>query len=168
MERLGALEIASLLDRYADPLALYASQWTRSPDDCVQEAFVELAQQPVPINPVGWLYKVVRNRAINAGRSDQRRKNREQLSESLRDSATSTDPSLELQAIDEQQRMLSVLESMPDDMRELIALRIWGELTWAEIAKLTNTSSSSAQRTYVQALELMKNKLEITCLTKSQ
>ena len=64
--------------------------------------------------------------------------------------------------------MLSVLESMPDDMRELIALRIWGELTWAEIAKLTNTSSSSAQRTYVQALELMKNKLEITCLMKPQ
>ena len=165
-KRLGALEIASLLDRYADPLAIYASQWTQLADDCVQEAFVELAKQPPPNNPVSWLYNVVRNRAINAGRSEQRRNKREQLSGSLRDSATSIDPSIELQAVDEQQRMLNVLESMPDDLRELIALRIWSELTWAEIAKLTNTSSSSAQRTYVQALELMKNKLETTCLTK--
>ena len=38
------------------------------PEDVVQEAFLLLVRQVVaPDNPVGWMYRVVRNRAINAG-----------------------------------------------------------------------------------------------------
>jgi RNA polymerase sigma-70 factor (ECF subfamily) len=59
-------------------LALYAAQWTGSPDDCVQEAFVELAQQrTVPGYVVGWLYRVVKNRALNVARGARRRRERE-------------------------------------------------------------------------------------------
>ena len=54
----------------ADPgpaLELFARQWCSSPSDVVQDALVELARlQVVPENLVGWLYRVVRNRAIDA------------------------------------------------------------------------------------------------------
>ena len=160
-----AKQIATLLDEYAKPLALYASQWTRSPDDCVQESFVELAAQAVcPDNPVAWLFRVVRNRAINELRSRQRRNKREQAV--ARADALTDDPAVRYLVEDEQRQMMAVLEKMPNDERELIVLRIWSGLTWGEIADLTGTSSSSAQRRYVAALEKMKLRLESKCLTK--
>jgi hypothetical protein len=58
--------LGCLLDEHGGALALYAVQWTDAADDCVQEALIELARQPaVPASPVGWLYRVVRNRAIS-------------------------------------------------------------------------------------------------------
>ncbi len=160
-------QIARLLDENARSLALYASQWTRSPDDCVQEAFVELASQKVcPDNPVAWLFRVVRNRALNELRSRQRRSKREQSA--ARTDTQLNDPAAKFILEDEQRELMSVLKKMAEDDRELIVLRIWSGLTWEEIAKLTATSSSSAQRRYVAALEKMKLRLESKCLTKPE
>ena len=70
--------LAELLEAQAAALELFAGQWSQAPADVVQEAFVELARQPeVPQNTVGWLYRVVRNRAASEARSARRRKRRE-------------------------------------------------------------------------------------------
>jgi DNA-directed RNA polymerase specialized sigma24 family protein len=70
--------IGRLLDEQGPALALYAAQWTDAADDCVQEALVELARQPaVPKHVVAWLYRAVKNRALNAARMDRRRRARE-------------------------------------------------------------------------------------------
>ncbi|MFK7768697.1 MAG: RNA polymerase sigma factor [Mariniblastus sp.] len=161
----NAKQIAQLLDEYSGSLALYASQWAKSPDDCVQEAFVELAGQKIsPENPTAWLFKVVRNRAINELRSRQRRDRREQTV--ARPDMQDDDPSSRMLIQDEQKKMMGILKGLPDEERELIVLRIWSGLTWGEIAELTVSSSSSAQRRYVAALEKMKIRLESQCLTK--
>ena len=61
-----------LIDRLAAALELYARQWCDEPEDVVQEAFVKLAEQPAtPLNPAAWLFRTVRNRAINAGIASQ-------------------------------------------------------------------------------------------------
>ncbi len=39
--------LAALLDEHGPALALYAAQWTDAPEDCVQEALVELARLPI-------------------------------------------------------------------------------------------------------------------------
>ena len=70
MPGVDATLIAEMLDRHGPALAFYARQWTSTADDCVQEALVELARQPAtPDNPAAWLYRVVRNRALNAARA---------------------------------------------------------------------------------------------------
>jgi RNA polymerase sigma-70 factor (ECF subfamily) len=47
--------LAQLLDEQGPALALFAAHWTDAPDDCVQEALVELARQPaVPENVRAW------------------------------------------------------------------------------------------------------------------
>ena len=108
-----AKQIATLLDEHAGALALYASQWAQSPDDCVQEAFVELAGQTAcPENPVAWLYRVVRNRAINELRSRQRRNNREKTAARL--DAQLNDPAARFLVEDEQKEMMGVLKGMPE------------------------------------------------------
>jgi RNA polymerase sigma-70 factor (ECF subfamily) len=75
---IDASELAELLDRHAAQLQWYASQWTTSPEDCVQEAFIELARQlQRPGKIVPWLYRVVRNKALNAARAERRRTHHE-------------------------------------------------------------------------------------------
>ena len=160
-----AKELAGLLDAYSASLELYASQWTRTPEDCVQEAFVELASQlDCPQNPVGWLFRVVRNRALNASRAQKRRTNHEY--NAAKPQRLIDDPSATLGAADENARLLRTLDLLAESDRELIVLRIWSGLTWEQIAELTSCSSSSAQRNYQSALEKLKKLLEVPCLTK--
>src|SRR4051794_22024564 len=75
---IDAEQLGRLLDEHGPALALYAAQWTDSPDDCVQEALVAVArQQPWAEYVLAWLYRVVKHRALNAARGDQRRRERE-------------------------------------------------------------------------------------------
>src|SRR4029453_2335844 len=65
----------------APALVLYARQWldAAGADDAVQEALVALlAQRRFPENPAAWLYRAVRNAAIDQARAATRRRRREQ------------------------------------------------------------------------------------------
>src|SRR5437763_352252 len=68
---MGPERLGFLLDRHAAALELYARQWCALPEDVVQEAFLKLARQVTPpAQPLAWLYRVVRNGAISAGRAE--------------------------------------------------------------------------------------------------
>ena len=78
MSILSPQAVTRLWDEHREPLLLYARQWCDVPEDVVQEAFLLLVRQVVaPDNPLGWLYRVVRNQAINAARSRGRQSRRE-------------------------------------------------------------------------------------------
>jgi RNA polymerase sigma-70 factor (ECF subfamily) len=156
--------LGQLLDRHGAALALYAAQWTNAAEDCVQEAFVELARQPViPQYVVGWLYRVVKNRALNAARGARRRRERETRSIAGRfmigDHAATFDR-------EDTSAMIEVLEHLESADRELIVMRIWGGLTFEEIASSYSISVSTAHRQYGRALEKIRQLLEPTCSAK--
>lgn len=158
-KRITPAELGNLLDQYSQPLTVYASNWTRAGEDCVQEAFVELAAlNQRPENLTAWLFKVVRNRAINMYRSAQRRRNHER-SAARPDFESHTNPSLRVQASEEQNRLHEHLNTLSPEDREIVVLRIWSELGWEQIAELLEISSSSAHRRYAKILLQMKNKL---------
>ena len=148
--------IAELFDRHAPALALYASQWTAAADDCVQEALVELARQPTaPDNPPAWLYRVVRNRALNAARGARRRITHEQASNQSHADRRGSDLGPQ-EHID----LTDLLETLDADDREIVVLRIWGQLAWREIAEVIGGSTSGCQRRYVQSLGMLRQHLE--------
>src|SRR5262249_29970 len=71
-------ELGRLIDEQSAERTLYARQWCAAPEDVVQEAFLKLvAQKTPPQKPVAWLYRVVRNGAISAARSERRRRQHE-------------------------------------------------------------------------------------------
>lgn len=62
-------ELARLIDERAPALILYARQWCEAPEDVVQQAFLGLVTQRCPPRDVvGWLYRVVRNGALDAAK----------------------------------------------------------------------------------------------------
>jgi len=160
MSPLDPDSLSRILDRHGPALVLYARQWCACPEDVVQEAFVRLAGQGLaPDDPVGWLYRVVRNGAINASRSAGRRARREAAA-ALRGEPwfhASPDDRLDAAAATE------ALADLPIDQRETIVARLWGGLAFEEIARLTGSSTSTVHRWYHRGLEALRERLGVSC-----
>src|SRR4051812_32748671 len=112
--------LGRLLDEHGAALALFASQWTDAADDCVQEALVELARQPhEPERVVAWLYRVVKNRALNAARGAHRRREHETRAIAERFVAAQQATSHNR---DELLAVISALDQLEPGDRELVVL----------------------------------------------
>jgi len=153
--------LTQLLDEYGAALVLYARQWCHAPEDVVQDAFVQLMRETaIPENTVGWIFRVVRNGAISAARSQARRARHEVAAR--RDVQSwflpNDDDRLDAAA------MTAALAALPLEQRETIVLRIWGGMSLAQIAEITQISTSSAQRRYIAGLTALRAG-EPTCLT---
>jgi RNA polymerase sigma factor (sigma-70 family) len=134
-------------------LVLFARQWKHdSAEDVVQEAFLRLMRLPEPPEaPVAWLFAAVRNASNQYLRVQKRRKNRESLS--LADKKPWFSPA------EGEDELVAELQSLPFDCRTVIVAKIWGNLTFEQIAAITDSSKSSAHRKYNEGLALLKMKL---------
>lgn len=160
--------IAEMLTCHGAALELYAAQWigamgTGAAEDCVQEALVELAGLSArPENAKAWLYRVVRNRALNMARSAKRRAGHEQWAARLRPGEGANNS--ETEAIE----IADALGTLDDEIREVIVLRVWGRLTWEETAAVTGGSASTMQRRYAEGLGRLREIWETEpCPTKT-
>jgi RNA polymerase sigma factor (sigma-70 family) len=155
--------LGRLLEERGPALALYAAQWTDAADDCVQEALVELARQPaMPKHVVAWLYRVVKNRALNAARGARRRRDRETQAITARLVDPQQRTAFDRDAANEAVEALRQLDS---DERELIIMRIWGGLTFDEIGETLAISTATAHRHYMRAITKLRTMLESPCST---
>ncbi len=149
--------LQTLLDRHGAAMELFASQWTKAPEDCVQDAFIQLVRQPrSPDCVVAWLFRVVRNRAICMKRSADRRMRHELAASDARPAwfTAKRDGPIDTEALGDALRTLS------EQHREVIVARIWGGLSFEQIAEIVGTSRSSAHRHYEAGLIILRKRLE--------
>jgi RNA polymerase sigma-70 factor (ECF subfamily) len=152
-------QIADLIAAHAAALVLFARQWSDSPEDAVQDAFCKLVTlaQP-PDDPTAWLFTVVRNGAIDAGRSRRRRARREQsVARPVRWFAEPQVDGLDAAAA------VAALESLHPDQREVIVARLWGGLTLEQVATAADCSVSTAHRRYEAGIQALRERLGVTC-----
>jgi RNA polymerase sigma factor (sigma-70 family) len=160
MSDLGPL--AEKVAGHAAALTLYASQWLDRADaeDAVQNALVSLlGLRKAPDEPMAWMYRAVRNAAIDLARSSKRRRNREEtVAQNSRPWFTASPD----RAIDAQQTE-AALKNLPRQMAEIIILRIWADLAFSQIAAILSVSVSSAHDRYTAALRQLKAEMEKLC-----
>ena len=154
------VRITELVHARLHDLVLFAKQWKHAnAEDVVQEAFLRLMKQKVfPNNPMAWLLTTVRNLSNNELRSHTRRKKREfavQESKGLFDVPESEQK-------EEVERMIQALESLALTYREIIVAKIWGGLTYEEIAEMTASSRSSVHRKYQEGIRMLGEMLTET------
>ena len=163
MAAVGPDLLSRLLDEHGPALVLYARQWSDSPEDAVQEAFLRLVQQAdVPHNVVGWLYRAVRNGAIGALRAQGRRSRRE-VAAARPDEAWFEPPDGD--GIDAA-AATAALRQLPVEQREAIVARLWGGLSLEQIAELCGASTSTVHRRYQAGLAALRERLGVPCLPK--
>src|SRR2546423_6768745 len=118
----------------APGLVLFARQWARSPadaEDIVQEAFVRFWRKQHDVSNRGLLYATVRSIALDFIRRDSRRARRESVAMADVDQAVA--PAFEIKD-ESQHQLVAALVLLPRQQREVLAMKIWNELTFAAIA----------------------------------
>jgi RNA polymerase sigma-70 factor (ECF subfamily) len=156
--------LRQLLDEHTASLVLYARQWCHTPEDIVQDVFLLLIREPAaPENPLGWLYRAVRNKAINAARSGRRRSRHEAAA------ARRGQPWLVASTADRLDAAAAALAlaELPIQQREVIVARLWGGLSFEDIAKLTGTPLSTAYRRYQRGIAALRERLDPKCTSEN-
>src|SRR6201999_4163737 len=103
----------------------------------VQAALVSLlAERRKPENPIAWMYQTVRNAAFSHHRASTRRWRRERVVAEARGDWFETRPDVAMDA----RAAEAALQSLSSENRQLVVMRIWGDLTFAEIASVMDMS----------------------------
>jgi RNA polymerase sigma-70 factor (ECF subfamily) len=159
---MDATRLGRLIDDHAAALVLYARQWCAAPEDAVQDAFLALmAQSRVPDPVAPWLFRVVRNRAVSAGRSERRRRRRE--TQAAPGAWFHSDVASGLEAAE----LRDALAALPLEQREVIVAHLWGGLTFEQIGGLCGCSTSMAYRHYTAGVAALRERMGgVPCPTK--
>jgi len=123
-------------------LLRYAQQWVGCRErarEVVQETFLQLHRQlPPPSSEflAAWLYKVCRHRAIDVRRKESRVTSIANPERSeQRDGAPG--PAEVLMEAESVQRVLRLVEDLPERQQEVLRLRFQGDLSYQQIAEVT-------------------------------
>jgi RNA polymerase sigma-70 factor (ECF subfamily) len=150
MSALGTLDLPALLDRYERPLVRYAQSILgdlENARDVVQDTFIRLARQlssdetpPAWLDEKhveAWLFTVCRHRAI-----DHQRKHSRIVPMPLPEDRSSEEPGPDTLAEgrDTEANLLRLLDRLSPNQREVIRLKFQNDLSYQEIAQITQLS----------------------------
>jgi RNA polymerase sigma-70 factor (ECF subfamily) len=156
--KIGAEQLRALVDAHGAALTLYARQWCHAPEDALQEALIELLREdPAPDHPLAWLFTTVRRRSMNLARGERRRTERHRRA---REDSVSWFCEDRDEAIDSQE-LTAMLRRLPALEHEIVVARIWGELSFEQIAALVGISTSAVHRRYRKALTLLGDMMNL-------
>ena len=148
------------LSEQAPKLILFARQWVRchaDAEDVFNTAFVRFWRQRGRVrDPVPFLYSCVRTTALNWLRERGRRERHEQAANLQPLFAIDRDKLAE----EETNRVIEkALSTLPDEQREVVVMRIWGELSFPQIGKVLSISASTADTRYRAGLKRLHSQL---------
>ncbi len=146
----------------APRLVLFARQWATSAadaEDLVQDAFIRCWRrlgERVQEEPA-LLFSAVRSAALDTARSARRRSRREELS--AQDAPTAYAFECPVETGERARALEQALDRLPAEQREVVTLRIWGDLSFPEIATVLGIPADTAASRHRYALALLRRVL---------
>ena len=149
------------LSEQAPRLILFARQWVcchADAEDVFHTAFVRFWRQRHRVrDPIPFLYTCVRRAAANWRRERGRREKRERAVNPEPVFAIDRDRLAEAET---DQAIEEALLRLSDEQREVVVMRIWGELTFPQIGEVLSVSSSTADTRYRSGLKRLRLELD--------
>ena len=166
----GDTAMTELVGRYERPLFRFLLHLTHDPqlaEDVFQESFLRLHRARATYRPDQALKPYLYRIALNALR-DQRSKRRpsvsiDQTSDSKRSIALRSPgprPEDESERSETQRQIRAALLGLPEAEREVVVLRVFEDLSFAEIARIADIPIPTAKSRMLYALRRMKPELE--------
>ena len=148
--------VRTLYERHGPALLAYAISLLRdraASEDVLHQVFVKLLQGHLGIGgaPVHYLYRAIRNAAFNYRRNHARETELPSNGHWLE-----SPPGLEAMGLAVQ----SALDDLPDEQREVIILRVWGQMTFEEAALALDIPVNTAASRYRYALAKLREQLK--------
>lgn len=151
------------LETWGPRLRLYARQFTRSEadaDEVLQQAVIRFWKSGrfMQKDPRGYIFSCVRSAAIDHHRSNSRRRHREQVVGNQKPVSAWFEDRIEG---DERRRRIELaLKELNPDQREVLVMKIWGELTFSQIAGVLEISANTVASRYRYALQALQRLLD--------
>jgi len=141
-------------------LALTVTGCAGLAEDAVHEAFVRLCQRAE--RPSGslaaYVFSSVRNAAIDCRRRQQRQ---QELAESVfttvEQEGSSPDNSTE--SFERQVQLMELFEAIEEPVRQIVVMKIFGELTFEEIGEVLQTPAATVATRYRRAIMKLEESL---------
>ncbi len=151
------------LDEHGPAMILLARQYVpcrADAEDIVQEAFVRFwRRRDRAGDAVAYLYACVRSYALEWLRGRQRRHRREEVA-ARTESVTDEEPFVGAAEHAERRRAIEdSLGELPESQREVVVMKIWGGLTFPQIADALGIPANTAASRYRYALEKLREQL---------
>lgn len=158
--------MTGLYEQYAPRLLAYVrSMSTRNghaPEDVLHEVFLGLMRKdvvPEHDDPLPYLFSCARNRLFNLKRGDDRRRRREEKRAAMTPPRVfGPQPGREETAT----RLEAALARLPDEQREAVVLRIWGEMSLADVARVQQVPLKTAASRYAYGIRKLRQIMEFT------
>lgn len=147
------------LAEHAGRFLLFARQRTRcgqDAEDILQDALVESWKRAGGRPDNALVYATIHRRAIDLARRTNRRTAREQESEA---------PELFSGPLDDAEMAAQLereIRRLPEAQREVLTLKFWGGLTFAEVATALDIPQGTAASRYRLALDTLRQTLSLT------
>ena len=164
------LALSMLYNKYVHLLYNYGMHTSRDHDmvlDCLQELFLRLWQKRDTVSNISavksYLFKAFRRILIH-----QVIERRKSLQRSQENTSFEFTPSIESSLIEDELkaeqiiRLRRCIQSLTNGQREVIFLKFFNELTYREIADITETQLDSVYNLVSKTIEILRRKLQIT------
>lgn len=164
---MDAEHLARWFDAYSGRLVLYARHWLGDDQaqDTVQVAFVRLmGQRREPRDVQAWLYRTVRNEAVTRLRRQERHCRHNRLRSTEQPNWFESRPEDLIDA----RRAQEILMTLPPERREIVLLRIWGQLSLKQIGGIVGSPLTTIQSRYKAALAAIKERMQASCETTTE
>lgn len=156
----GTEDWTTWLDQHGAALVLFARQWVPNrtdAEDIVQEAFVRFWRSHSRVaEPTAYLFGCVKNCALDWCRTRRRQARREE------ETARPETQTLFAGSLEQTERQVAIeaaLVELPDTQREVLVMKIWGGLTFPQIAAALEISADTAASRYRYALAKLREAL---------
>lgn len=152
---LSADAVRALYERHGPALVAYACSFlpdVAAAEDAVHAVFLRLLRSEIetPQSPVSYIYRAVRNTALNARRSSIREGSLSETEALFAHHSGNREAALALQKL---------LAELPQEQRETVVMRIWSGMTLDEIAISTEVSLNTVASRYRYALEKLRERM---------
>lgn len=110
-----------------------------------------------------WLYRIAHNLVANWHRDNNRRKEIP-IDESMFDYRQGQHPESELLHLEERERLLHVIRSLPDDRQQLLILKFVEHLSNTEIGQVMGKSEGAVKSLYHRTLLVMRDNFGVNII----
>lgn len=143
-------------------LAMALLNDTGAAEDVVHDVFVSFAKSAENFKLRGSLKGYLGTCVVNRARDRIRTKQRESIRPDKKDFISSNEnkPDQSIMCDEEARRLNDAIAQLPDDQREVIILRLNGEMKFREIARLQGVSISTIQGRYRYGLDKLRSLLD--------
>jgi RNA polymerase sigma-70 factor (ECF subfamily) len=130
--------------------------------DVLQEIFIRLAKAPHLLDgvaaPRSYLFRMAHRLVIDRHRREKTRQHCDDRAWQERDSFARPEPSAD-DAAWLQKSLASSLDALPPEQKAVVVLKVWEEMTFAEIAGVLDISANTAASRYRYALDKLRDEL---------